>query len=314
MAHASSHTRLWKNNTHPGTPASIYTHARANPSHILLDKKMDGNNVAQTTIQQQQQHAQSLVAGTPPFQAAAGMPGASSAFTAVAPNAISAAGPAGGLLAAGTDAGVAAGIGAATIDMASVLAKIQALEREKADLHNSLAATQGRLSKLQEGKRAEMEQLMNSTINKWLEQLPTKDANSKETLRAGLEKLVKDGNESGVWEVVACASSNWQNNVNQIEALTQEVNSYREKERQLQGGLFQSEPSRFVPAGLAGQKRSAPEGEGEVSGYPTMGMSVGGGDMWSELESIFSREGGIRGVDYSGQQASMRGVTREAVQ
>lgn len=275
----------------------------------------NNNNLAAHMQQLLQQQQQQGMAGSTPV-----------------PGNLGAAGPAGGLMMMGTEtglmnsssnssvqqapaltAGSTAPAGAATIDMASVLAKIQALEREKAELHSSLATTQGRLSKLQEGKRAEMEQLMNSTITKWLEQLPTKDANSKDTLRAGLEKLVKDGNESGVWEVVACASSNWQNNVNQIEALTQEVNSYREKERQLQGGIFQSEPSRFAPVGLAGQKRSAPEGEGGGSGYPTMGMMAGGGDMWSELESIFAREGGIRGVDYSGQQASVGGA-REAVQ
>lgn len=209
-----------------------------------------------------------------------------------------------------------AGLGSASIDMASVLAKIQALEREKADLSSRLDMTQGRLSKLQEGKRAEMEQLMNSTISKWLEQLPTKDAASKDNLRSGLEKLVKDGNESGVWEVVACASSNWQNNVNQIEALTQEINSYREKEKQLQGGLFQAESSRFFPGSssysagqegyLSGTKRPAPDSDMDRTGYNAGhrasefgGSSTSAGDMWSELESMFIREGGIKGADYS---------------
>lgn len=39
------------------------------------------------------------------------------------------------------------------IDMASVLARLQALEKEKHDLRLSLDSTSARLSKLQEGKR-----------------------------------------------------------------------------------------------------------------------------------------------------------------
>lgn len=154
--------------------------------------------------------------------------------------------------------------GGATIDMASVLAKIQQLEREKADMKNSLDITNHRLSKFQESKRGEMEAMMNTTISKWIEQLQTKvsdeepqcrnegdahlkiaplmdemrqitlclfvptsgptgttqDAASKESLVTGLQELVKNGNESGAWNVVACASSNWVENVNKIEELT----------------------------------------------------------------------------------------------
>lgn len=208
----------------------------------------------------------------------------------------------GGVLANNASGAMGMPAASASIDMASVLAKIQALEREKQELHSQLESTQTRLSKLQEGKKAEMEQLMNSTINKWLEQLETKDQASKDMLRAGLQKLVNDGNESGVWEVVACASSNWQNNVNQIEALTQEVNSYKEKEKQLQGGLFQSENSRFTEGSLSGHKRSAPEAESEGgmdSGYFANSSRGAGGDMWSELETMFSREGGVKPLDYS---------------
>jgi hypothetical protein len=80
-----------------------------------------------------------------------------------------------------------------------------------------------RLAKLQEGKKAEMEVLMNSTISKWLEGLDTKDVAAKDQLKSGLQHLIDDGNESGVWNVIACASSSWIANVNSIEALTNEV-------------------------------------------------------------------------------------------
>jgi hypothetical protein len=83
-----------------------------------------------------------------------------------------------------------------------------------------------RLAKLQEGKKAEMEVLMNSTISKWLEGLDTKDVAAKDQLKNGLQHLIDDGNESGVWNVIACASNSWIANVNSIEALTNEVFYY----------------------------------------------------------------------------------------
>ena len=94
-----------------------------------------------------------------------------------------------------------------TMDLASVLAKIQSLEKEKADMRAQLEMQSSKLSKLQESKRAEMEQMMNSTISKWLESLQTTDAAAKNQLKDGLNRLVQSGDESGVWNVIACASS-----------------------------------------------------------------------------------------------------------
>lgn len=61
---------------------------------------------------------------------------------------------------------------------------------------------------------------------------------AKEQLKDGLNRLVQSGDESGVWNVIACASSSWVSNVNQIETLTTQLNEYREKERLLSGGEF----------------------------------------------------------------------------
>lgn len=44
-----------------------------------------------------------------------------------------------------------------------------------------------------------------------------------------MEDLAKQGNETGVWGILACASSNHRANVNQIENLTTELNNYRDK-------------------------------------------------------------------------------------
>jgi vacuolar-type H+-ATPase subunit I/STV1 len=196
---------------------------------------------------------------------------------------------------------------AGTLDLASVLAKIQSLEKEKADMRAQLESTSARLSKLQESKRAEMEQMMNSTISKWLENLSTTDAAAKDQLKDGLNRLVQSGDESGVWNVIACASSNWISNVNQIEQLTQQLNEYREKERLLSGGIFQSEESRVSGASaippVPGEKRKA-DGISQAHGASS-GMA---GDIWSEFQTMMMSSGGNMGYDYGIMVSGNRGV------
>lgn len=196
--------------------------------------------------------------------------------------------------------------GGAVMDLASVLAKIQSLEKEKADMRAQLEVTSSKLSKLQESKRAEMEQMMNSTISKWLESLNTTDASAKDQLKDGLNRLVQSGDESGVWNVIACASSSWVSNVNQIEQLTTQLNEYKEKERLLSGGIFQSEESRvsnsssIIPP--AGEKRKA-DGISQAYGAST-GMP---GDIWSEFQSMLMGQGGNQGYDYGIMVSGSRG-------
>jgi hypothetical protein len=179
-----------------------------------------------------------------------------------------------------------------TVDMASVLAKIHALEREKMDMKAALDNASTRLGKLQEGKRAEMEAMMNSTILKWIEQLETKDGKSKESLLNGLQTLVQDGNETGVWEVVACASSNWAANVNTIESQAQEINSYKEKEKQFNGGLFAADVNRVEQVG---EKRRHEDEMPSDGGQDA--------DIWGEFQSMIMKSGGNRGHDYSNDAA-----------
>lgn len=202
----------------------------------------------------------------------------------------------------------APGGGAPAMDFASVLAKIQSLEREKADMRAQLENVSGKLSKLQESKRAEMQEMLNTTISKWLENLNMPDTQAKDQLRDGLNRLVQSGDETGVWNVVACASSNWVHNVNQIETLTQQLNEYKEKERLISGGLFQSEDTRMSsqlagggyssaiphPNSISsGEKRKADfisSAHGATSRMP--------GDIWGEFEDMLLSSGGNKGADY----------------
>ena len=192
---------------------------------------------------------------------------------------------------------------APTMDFASILAKIQSLEKEKADMRAQLDNVSGKLGKLQESKRVEMEQMMNSTITKWLENLETKDAAAKQQLKEGLNKLVQQGDESGVWNVIACASSNWIHNVNQIETLTHQLNEYKEKERLLSGGIFQSEEAR-ISSGTSSSSAAIPNqiiSSGEKRKYDEIGMTRNGvdnysdNDIWSEFQGMMMSTGGNRG-------------------
>ena len=99
------------------------------------------------------------------------------------------------------------------------------------------------------------------------------------------------GDESGVWNVIACASSNWVSNVNQIEELTTQLNEYKEKERLLSGGIFQAEESRISNSGVVphpgvGEKRKLNDishGHGATSGM--------GNDIWSEFQTMIMATG-----------------------
>ena len=147
------------------------------------------------------------------------------------------------------------------------------------------------MKKMQESKRAEMEQMMNNTITKWLENLDTKDAAAKQQLRDGLNRLVQQGDESGVWNVIACASSNWIHNVNQIESLTTQLNEYKEKERLLSGGIFQAEESRISSHGT---KRSFDDMNTLTHGS-TNSMNRSDENIWDNFQSMMMGRGGIQG-------------------
>ena len=187
---------------------------------------------------------------------------------------------------------------AVNIDMASVLAKLQQVEREKQQLTASLQNANGRLTKFQEAKRVEMEEIYNNVMAKWLQHLKETKASDGEvidTFNTGLVDLAKQGDENGVWNLIACASSNWAANVNEIEGLRTRLNGYEEKERELAkhaSGTFAVENSRIeaVPSavgGEAGSKRKA----GGISQQPN--------DIWGDFKSMIMSQGGNLGEDYS---------------
>lgn len=175
----------------------------------------------------------------------------------------------------------AASQGNGVLDMASVLGKIQALEQEKREMQSQLKARDAKLEKLTESKRAEMQQLLEGTISKFLQDLNTKDEKTKTDLKAGLERLAQRGDESGVWEVMACASAAHVERVNELERLRTEVNAFRERDKVIHGGVFSSEDSRV--SAEVGDKRRADE----------MSDSTGSSNIFDEFARTMMERGGI---------------------
>jgi len=60
------------------------------------------------------------------------------------------------------------------LDMKSVLDRIQSLEREKSTLATELQNKDAKLHKFTESKRVEMQQTLDSVIQKWLQSMDTK--------------------------------------------------------------------------------------------------------------------------------------------
>ena len=114
------------------------------------------------------------------------------------------------------------------------------------------------------------------------------DETSKESLLQGLNSLVKDGNETGVWEVVACASSNWKANANEIETLRGRLNSYEEREKELQNSdIFTDESARLD---TNASKRKADD----------ISAATQPNSIWDEFETMIMKGGGNAGSDYTG--------------
>ena len=65
------------------------------------------------------------------------------------------------------------------LDMASVLDRIKALEKEKSHLAGELQVKDAKLEKFTESKRIEMQNTLDSVVQKWLESIETKDTATK---------------------------------------------------------------------------------------------------------------------------------------
>ena len=173
------------------------------------------------------------------------------------------------------------------VDMASVLARIQALENDKSSLSAELQQKDAKIEKLTESKRAEMQQMLETTISAFLTDLQPKDVKAVEEVKSGLERCALKGTDNPIWDVVACASAAHAVRVNELETLRVEVNAFREKEKQLQGGMFSTEGAR-TQAGSGNKRKSD-----DISSSTT---DNGVPDIFEEFTRNIIQTGGTQGI------------------
>ena len=156
-------------------------------------------------------------------------------------------------------------------DLSSILARVQGLEEEKTRLVQLLEAerervkeVQARAEKMSEGKRNEMRQALETVITNWLQD-SVQDEKVREEFKQGMSRLVDNtAEDSGVWQVVACAS-------NVHARRLQELERFRLENEELKArgtGEFRDEASR---------KRGRPGEDPEP-------VASGTGNIWTEFE------------------------------
>jgi hypothetical protein len=154
-------------------------------------------------------------------------------------------------------------------DLSSILARVQGLEEEKTRLVQLLETerervkeVQARAEKMSEGKRNEMRQALETVITNWLQD-SVQDEKVREEFKQGMSRLVDNtAEDSGVWQVVACAS-------NVHARRLQELERFRLENEELKArgaGEFRDEASR---------KRGREEEAAPNSGT---------GNIWTEFE------------------------------
>jgi hypothetical protein len=148
---------------------------------------------------------------------------------------------------------------------------VKGLEEEKAKLlqlleteRERLKESQAKAEKMSEGKRTEMRQALDTVIMNWLQDA-VKDDKVREEFKQGMDRLVDTtAEDSGVWQVVCCASSVHAQKLQEIERIRLE----NEELKSRHAGEFRDEGSR---------KRGRDESE---SSHP-----MAGGNVWAEFEN-----------------------------
>ncbi len=155
------------------------------------------------------------------------------------------------------------------VELNSILTQVQSLQTDREKLMKELENAKQKVEKLTEGKRQEMKNSLDTVIAKWLED-SVENEGVRTQFKEGMERLVKNtAEDSGVWQVVVCASAAHARRLNEIERLRTE----HEELKTRMTGEFGNEASR---------KR----GREEISGGSAKDVKVdsGGSDFWAGFE------------------------------
>ena len=175
-------------------------------------------------------------------------------------------------------------------DLRAMLEKIRQLEehnralatekdaatRERAQLTERLDQSSSKLSVLTQKTQDEMMAKINTTISTWLQSMGGLPEEKRAQVRNGLEELAKaTAEDSGLFQVMCCASEQHIANVTQLEETRRERD---ELQKRLEGGGFAHEEARV------GEKRRAdvisPEDPAKAGG------------MWDDFKIMLQNDKG----------------------
>ena len=124
------------------------------------------------------------------------------------------------------DASQAAAKPPAASDITSILAQVQNLQGDREKLMRELEAAKAEMSQLKQGKRDEMKKVFDTVIAKWLED-SVKDEEARKQFSLGMERIVDDTKENGIWTVACAASNLHKSQLEEIERLRVENDTLR---------------------------------------------------------------------------------------
>ena len=130
----------------------------------------------------------------------------------------------------------------------------KAVEEERAELHRR----EEKIKELSIEKRKEMEEMIRTAIDSWLNSLPELSEEVRKQFRTGISRIAETADtKNAAWEVVCNASKLHTSNVNRIEELINTCNQQSETIKTLVGGggAPVSDPA-FASDGSRMQKRS----------------------------------------------------------
>jgi len=168
-------------------------------------------------------------------------------------------------------------------ELTSILTQVQTLQTDREKLMKELEMAKQKVEKLTEGKRQEMQQSLNTVIAKWLED-SVENEGVRTQFKEGMERLVKNtAEDSGVWQVVVCASAAHSKRINEMEKLRGE---YEELKTRMNGEF----------GGPEGSRKRAREETKESAGAAGGGSGgesgdVGSADFWNGFEDLVKSKG-----------------------
>ena len=160
----------------------------------------------------------------------------------------------------------------------------KALERLKKELQEK----EDKIKLLSADKRKEMENILSSAIDNWLNSLSGVSDENKANFRQGISKLAEQADmNNAAWEIVCNASELHKHNVQKIEDLLSQAKDRERELGDLQG--FRTEASR-----ISGVKRAREEHHeapaADKRHHPEPTEASGGDNIWDTFQSLLQKD------------------------